>query len=146
MVYETIVIYLSTYFNVLITLSPRCFPFSYYAKLLIFCVYVISFGMLCGGMCATEPAGYEWCVVEAPSAGRMRVPAGAGAGAMRARHASDGDILAPPHRPESGAFSGESAFTCDCVMQQPRHLFSVTSLHRYTSCYRKLSGVHLLSV
>ncbi|CAB3240350.1 unnamed protein product [Arctia plantaginis] len=28
-------------------------------------------------------------------------------GAMRARHASDGDILAPPHRPESGAFSGD---------------------------------------
>ncbi|XP_031767128.2 uncharacterized protein LOC113509286 isoform X2 [Galleria mellonella] len=26
-------------------------------------------------------------------------------GAMRARHASDGDILAPPQRPESGAFS-----------------------------------------
>lgn len=50
---------------------------------------------------SAEPAGYDGgaCyLAEAPPRGL---------GAARARHASDGDILAPPHRPESGAFSGE---------------------------------------
>lgn len=88
--------------------------------------------MLCGGMCATEPAGYEWCVSETGSVTHARLPgAGAGAsagsnagacvgaGGMRARHASDGDILAPSHRPESGAFSGESVPNSDVAQHQP---------------------------
>lgn len=61
-----------------------------------------------------EPVGYDGgaCyLAETGELAELRAPAGrgpgrSGPGALRARHASDGDILAPPHRPESGAFSG----------------------------------------
>lgn len=70
----------------------------------------------------TEPVGYDGgaCYLaevgdlsELRSRTEQPVPApdarAAALGAMRARHASDGDILAPPHRPESGAFSGDDS-------------------------------------
>ncbi|XP_073960690.1 uncharacterized protein [Choristoneura fumiferana] len=73
----------------------------------------------CSGMGSTRVAtlspisvdvvGYEYLSAESPSPGECRdrcgaLPAAAPA-AARARHASDGDILAPAPRPESGAFS-----------------------------------------
>ncbi|KAI8423412.1 hypothetical protein MSG28_012558 [Choristoneura fumiferana] len=56
-----------------------------------------------------DVVGYEYLSAESPSPGECRdrcgaLPAAAPA-AARARHASDGDILAPAPRPESGAFS-----------------------------------------
>ncbi|KAJ8708527.1 hypothetical protein PYW07_010652 [Mythimna separata] len=66
---------------------------------------------------SVEPVGYDGgaCyLAESGELAELRPPAGrgpgragpgAGVGAWRARHASDGDILAPPVRPESGAFS-----------------------------------------
>ncbi|KAJ8708881.1 hypothetical protein PYW08_010263 [Mythimna loreyi] len=62
---------------------------------------------------SVEPVGYDGgaCyLAETGELAELRPPAGrgpgrSGPGAMRARHASDGDILAPPVRPESGAFS-----------------------------------------
>uniref|UniRef100_A0A2A4K1A2 Uncharacterized protein n=1 Tax=Heliothis virescens TaxID=7102 RepID=A0A2A4K1A2_HELVI len=60
---------------------------------------------------SVEPVGYEGGACYLAESGALSELRGAGAraapaGALRGRHASDGDILAPPHRPESGAFSG----------------------------------------
>ncbi|XP_047036469.1 uncharacterized protein LOC124642202 [Helicoverpa zea] len=59
---------------------------------------------------SVEPVGYDGGACYLAESGALSELRGAGArddpaGALRARHASDGDILAPPHRPESGAFS-----------------------------------------
>ncbi|XP_075985839.1 uncharacterized protein LOC142982968 [Anticarsia gemmatalis] len=84
---------------------------------------VCNMSHVCVGLhmyAAAEPVGYEGgacylAEVGAVAALRPRAapappapcagPRAAALGALRARHASDGDILAPPHRPESGAFS-----------------------------------------
>lgn len=67
-----------------------------------------------GGACylAEEGSVTELRSRPPPPAPPARVAA---LGAMRARHASDGDILAPPHRPESGAFSGDRCSCCITV-------------------------------
>lgn len=57
-----------------------------------------------------EAVGYDGASCYLSDGGA--VPAVGGRGGWRARHASDGDILAPPCRPESGAFSGEHGM-CD---------------------------------
>lgn len=59
-----------------------------------------------------DVVGYEYLSAESPDAGEERRDrCSALAAGARARHASDGDILAPAPRPESGAFSGTAHHT-----------------------------------